>query len=635
MSKAEDLINDARNYASDQLQNAYKVMGNAMDLLNAMHAQGAGKLDYLIVPPEPIKPQQVPQFSGTGFKDPGFNAEEPHLEDVGNLDLSGAPPPPPPLAHYNPPPQPQGEPQDTTGNGPPINMVASVPPPPDLMAQIASIPVPKLIPITFPEPPTYTPPEFVGQPITPPPPPPTGLGDILRDEYTNISPIMVDAITAQLDAFLDREFPQFRPGMAKLEARLDTYLNGGSALSPEIENAIYNRTLDKTNNESVRAGRKAWNEAGRMGFTMPSPILVAQQYDIDQARRDTNARAAIDIAVKQAELEQQNLQFAVTQSSMLRKLAIDSGLAYYSGLVQINGQSLEYARALVDSIVKVYELAAKYSEIQARICEAYVRIYEAQLQGAMATIQAYTAHVNALVAKSNIDLAQVQLYTAQIGAVETEATVYRAYVDGIKAQAEIEKMKVEIYTAEVGAYVSKMNGFTARWQGYSAAVGGESAKMQASGVEQQAWASRGSVYEATIRGRTAALQGKLQANEGQIKAYQVAAEAYGSHVRALAEVAHAEVESFNTTIQAFTAEANALSAYSHAQVEAYMAGLRAADIASTILLANLAEANKIEMQKVTGMSQVATSAGSIFAGVAQATLSGMNSLASVSTEEDA
>jgi hypothetical protein len=635
MSTASDLIEDARGYASTQLTNAQIQMNAAMNILSGLSARGPGKFDLKMEPPKPYDPKGAPQYKGSSFRDPGLRATEPTFQDPGDLSEAGQPGDAPPVAQYYPPPQPQGEPTDTTGDPPPINDVTDVPPPPDLLAEIASIPVPVLIPVTFPDkPPVYVPPEFAGQPPTAPPPPPSNLEDTMRGEWSEISVIMVDAVTAQIDAFIDREFPNHRNGLQKIEERLFRYLEGGSALSPEVETALYNRLLDKTNMETTRASRKAWGEAGRMGFTLPNPILVAQQYDIDQQRRDTNARAAIDITVKQAELEQSNLQFAVTQSSMLRKLAIDSGLAYYNGLVTINGQALDYARSLVDAIVKSYDLAVKYCEIQARIYETEARIYEAHLKGAMAGIEAYVMMLKALEIKTQSDIAQVQLYTERINAVNAEANVYRAYIEGIKAEAEIERMKIEIYTAEVGAYVAKMNGYSARWQGYSAAVGGESAKMNASAVEQQAWSAKWAAYDSTIRGRTAALQGKLAVEEGRLKSYQAAVEAYNAHVQALAAVNRAEVDSFDSTIKAYQAEASARSAGASSELANYEAGLRAADVASQVLQAELREQNAVTMQKIISMAAVATAAGNIYSASASASLSGMNSLASVAAEDE-
>ena len=48
----------------------------------------------------------------------------------------------------------------------------------------------------------------------------------------------------------------------------------------------------------------------------------------------------MDIAVKQAEIEQANLQFAVTQSMNLRQVALQATQAWAGNLLQINGHPL-------------------------------------------------------------------------------------------------------------------------------------------------------------------------------------------------------------------------------------------------------------------------------------------------------
>src|SRR6185312_5372123 len=218
---------------------------------------------------------------------------------------------------------------------------------PDLLGEIATIVAPTLIDVTIGDAPTFQAPEFLGTEPVLPSAPPTDLDKTQRIQYSTILPVMREAVNSELDAFMDREFPQFRSGMAAIEDRLATYLQGGSALTPAIEDAIFNRTIDKTNADAKRMRQKVLGEGARAGFTIPPITLLQQLQDVDQERRNNNARAATDIAVKQAELEQHNLQFAVTTSANLRQIALNAALEYYTGLVQLNSHALEYARDVV------------------------------------------------------------------------------------------------------------------------------------------------------------------------------------------------------------------------------------------------------------------------------------------------
>lgn len=629
MTVAEDLIADARTHATDTTTAAIAAMAAAWSVLQGL---GAGPPTYppsiRIDVPSVGDPGDVPVYTGSTFESRTFDGVRPNLFALPDLALPAAPGEPPEVLEYDPPARPEGEPNaDLLGSPPAVNDELEVPAAPDLLSEISGIQKPTLINITVPTAPTYSEPEFLATRPVLNATAPTDLDVMMRDQYSTISPVMRDAVASQFDAFMDREFPAFRTGMAAIEERLATYLEGGTALSTAIENALYNRTLDKTNADATRANQKAWGEAARAGFQVPSAILLAQLIDLDQERRNANARAAIDIAIEQAKLEQQNLQFAVTQSSNLRQIALNAAIAYYNGLVQINGQALEYARSVVDAYVKSFDIAAKYAEMQARIYEAEARVYEARLKGALGAIEAYIARVRGLEAQANINMAQVNAYRARLEAVQAEAAVYKSSVDAVTAQAQIERLKVELYQARVQGYTAQVNALSARYNGYEAAVRGEAAKVQASAEAVRAFSAKVQAYGEVVKAKTAELESRTRGNESLIRAYQVDVEAYAALSRAEAEGVRAEIDSFSATVHAYTAKAQAISEKSRAEIAAYQTGLQAMMEQAKLFLEHLRQGNALDVARVTGMANVAVAAGNVYAAQAQAALAGMNTLA--------
>jgi len=627
---AAQLIQDARNYATDNLAAASTEMGFAMTVLSNLQNSPAIKLTLPAAgPPVPGDPGAVPAYTGPHFVATKFNGVEPKLQDISPLVLPGNPTAPDQLS-YDAPSTPSGEPS-TAGLGdiPTLDDLPAMPVAPDLLSEIRGIQAPPLLSITIPDAPNFVPPEFLGVRPNAAVAPPTGLDATMRDQFAAISPIMRDAVSTQLDAFLDREFPQFRSGMAAIETRLATYLAGGTALTPAIENAIYNRTLDKTSADSRRAARTLWESAAQRGHTIPSAILLAQQQDAAQESRNANVRAAIEIAVKQAELEQNNLQFAVTQSASLRNVAISAAMSYYSGMVQINGQALEYARDVLDAIVKAYDISARYAEIQARLYEADATIYRAQLEGALAVIEAYKAKIQGLEAQAQVNVAQVEAYRERIGAVEAEATVYRSEIEAIVAQAQLQRIKVELYDSKVRAYGAQVNAYSARWQGYAAAVSGQAAKMQVNAERVRAFQAEWGAYDSQVRAKATEIESQTRVNEQLLKVYQVDVEAFAALNRAEAEAVAAEVGSFSATIDAFKAKANAVAEKSRANIASYEVALRGLVAQADLYLSELREQNKVNVSRAEGIARVGVAAGEVYAGIAQSSLSGMNSLASI------
>jgi competence protein ComGC len=796
----QNLLVDARIFAANSQAAADNSLTAAMNSLSGGLPVGPKEKEMptlVVTPPVPYVPGVLPEFTGTPFEADAFDGTMDALSDVpdfvepaGFSSLAI-----PEIADYVPPTEPSFTPDGALlMNVPTVSDEYGAPPTPDLMAEIKGIAVPELIDVTIPvappreefpipaapprvylsvpsapeelsliiptappapditvppvpaalemtipDPPEYVEPQFTGTPPVFTAVMPTGLDERMRAEYLGVSPIMRDAATVALDTFLDREFPNYRAGMATLEARLATYLAGGTALSADVENAIFARTVDKTDTEARRAAQESWGKAARAGFTIPTAILLAQQGDIDQARRDNNVRAAIDIAIKQAELEQNNLQFAVTQSAGLRKVAIDASVAYYTGLVTINGQAVEYARSVVDSIVKAYDLATKQAETQARIYEAEARIYESKQKGAIAVFDAYTAQMKGYETRASVYLAQIKgfeaevdatvkapvaifdaeikgfeaeikgvgaevalqdarvrgfeaeikgldaqataqavvsknyeaelrgvdaqvnvyeahsknyeaglraveaqatiynsdvnAYRARLEAVQSEASVYRSAVEAANGKAQLERLKIELYQARVQAYVSQVNALTAEWQGFSAASQGRMAPVQASVERVRAYSAAASAHEAAIRGVTAEIDAVGRSNEAKAQSFSAEASAYNSYVQAKASFARAEIESFDLTLKTALADIEAGQAGRRSEITHYEIGLRGLLNAVQLYLEHErinSEYNKTRMQAI---AQMAVGGSQVYAGVAQAALSGMNTLASVALTE--
>lgn len=626
----EELITDARNYAVTVTSAGTSALNSAINVIGQVgqgYIAGQGpRVD--IRPPQPFNPADVPVYDGMRAEFKAFTGQKPQLSDPGNFNPPPGPGAAPPVPAYIDPVsyRPTGNADTTLLQGIPIvDDDVTLPPTPTI--DIDGIPEPVLIDVDIPDAPVFREPEFLGVRPEFNTPAPTDLDDTMRTEFSTISPIMRDAINAEFDAFLDREFPQFRSGMAAIEDRLAIYLQGGTALTPTVENAIYNRTMDKNDVDARRAASEAWTKSAKAGFTIPPALLLAQQIDIDKARRDSNARAATEIAIKQAELEQQNLQFAVSQSITLRKIAMDAAISYYGGLVQLNGQALDYARSIVDAIVKAYDIAVKEAEIKARLYEADARVYEARLKGAIAVIEVYEAQIRGELAKVEVNKSLVDVYRAQLDAAKTEAEVYRIQVEAVKAEIDIQKAKVDLYKAKVDAFVAQVNGYSAQWQGYVAAVTGERAKIEAAGEQVKAFGEKVRAYEAEVRARATEIEARAAINTQKLQAYKTEVEAYSALNMGEARGVEAEIASFQSSIAAYKAQADAEAAQAASELAIYEVALRGIQEAAKLQFAYTTHREKVDMAKAEAIGALAAQIGNMYAATSQATLSGMNSLA--------
>ena len=636
MTTANDLITAAQTYAQNAQNAAVSAMSGAAAALNGLgrtiSIDPFKNVSLAIKPPDPGDPGEVPLYTGSHFNvdDPfTFIGDVPTLSQIAPITLPNDIALPPPDLLYVEPMVPTGTSPDYSllSGIPTIDALPTLPVMPDLQGEIQGITAPVLLPIDIPDAPVYVAPEFDGVAPSFDAEVPTDLDLQMRASYSDIAPVFAAAVSNQFDAFLAAKFPGFAPGMAAIETRLATYLAGGSALTPAVEDAMMGRARARTNTEARRASQEIIKKGARAGFTIPGPVILSQLQDIDQHRRNENVKVAIEIYVKQAELEQTNLQFAVKQSSELRKIAIDASLEFYRGMVQINAQSLDFARATVDAIVKAFDVAARFAETQARIYEADAQVYRAKLEGALANIHVFTELVRAEEAKANTNRAAVDAYTARINAVKAEADVYRASVDAVVSLAGLERIKVELYDAKVHAFGSQVNAFTAQWQGYEAAVKGQNARMEVNVAHSREYEARANAYTATVNGKARAYEAALDGNKLLVDVFKARVQSYEVLEHAKAEAVQIDVGAYRATLDAFVAKANAISEKSKSEVAVYDVALRGLIAEANIIIEEMKEFNHLDIVRAQGLATISESLSAQFGKLAEAAMSGMNSLA--------
>ena len=568
---------------------------------------------------------EVPQYRGSAFVEPPSPGESPELREVPDLVLPDAPTntaKKPVIAT----PQTPAQLAQFNKQAPSVGSI-SVPAAPPALQNLDLLTPPTLTDITVPGAPVAQVPEFDAIRPDTTLQDPGNLEAQFRQDFRDQAGSMARVLEGEIDAYLDKINPQFHSQMAAIEDRLSRYLAGGTGFAPTVENAIWNRATDKIDGEYRRARDAAYDEAARRGFTLPTGALQSALMQSRQAAADASARAAMDIAIKQAEIEQANLQFAVTQSANLRQVAIQAAQAWAGNLVQINGQALEFAKGVLQSAIQLYDIQAKTVQIRAQLYQAEAEVYQHRLKAALAIYDAYQAHIEGLKAQVSVDAARVQAFQAQASGYAALANAYKAVIDGVTTKAQIEKLKVEAFGAEVNAFQAQVQAKTAEWQGFKAQLEGETIKIDAYGKEVQAYGQEVEAYRAQVQAQTTAIQAVSTANEAAARTYQASVGAYSALVQGRSTVVEAEIKSFESTLKAWTAGVQAQESEARVKIANNQANAQATISAygqnTQLALANMA----MNYKRMNDMARVGVSGAEVFGKMASSALSGMNSLA--------
>lgn len=392
---------------------------------------------------------------------------------------------------------------------------------------------------------------------------PPDVSRVVQGTYRDMQPVMVEALNGQVEVWIQKFNPEYHAQMSRLEQRLHELSSGETetGFKPHVEDAIYGRARSKISAEAMRATSEAAGAMAGRGFTLPNGALFAA---MNQARRSGNDQLAgtgREIVIKQAEMLQNNIQFAITQSANIRTTMMQGALNYFGALIQLNGQVVNMAQAVVESMVKAHDMIVRTYTAKLDAYKAEVSVYETLIRATTATIDIYKAEIEGEKAKVDVDVARIQAYREQVNAHQSQVSVYQAQVQAVITAAELEKLKIAAFEAETRAYSAEVQAKQGEWQAYSSAWGGEEAKIRAYIATNQVYQTELEAHKVAIQSESARIDAEIKGKEAELRAYT------------------AEVEAKRAEWQGFTAEWSGEEIKmraQQAQVDAYGKAVQAA-----------------------------------------------------------
>ena len=359
---------------------------------------------------------------------------------------------------------------------------------------------------------------------------------------------------AYVSAWIDRENPAHRAQLAKLEAELERSLQGGTGIKAEVQNAIIDRAREKQSRDADATRLAAYSEAASRGFTLPSGALMSAVARARQEASNNVSKAITDLAVAQMEMEQRNLQFAVTTSANLRQAMVSASLNYMGQIVSLNGQAMDYAKSVFANVVELYNASVRVFSARVDAYRTYASIYESQIKAAMAKLEVYQAEIDALKALTDVDQSKINLYKIQVDAITSVIAMYRAQIEAVQGRASLEKIKLEVFQIEVQAYGVQAQAKNSEWNGYTAELSGEEIKQKSYATELAAYNSELDAYKTRLSALVAENDAAAKNHQAKADNYRNSVAGYTAKVEAAKAKALAENEINRDLLNRFDSE---------------------------------------------------------------------------------
>src|SRR5262249_26203964 len=102
------------------------------------------------------------------------------------------------------------------------------------------------------------------------------------------------------------------------------FLAGGSSgLPPAVEQAIFDRAVDREEHNVEKMVKEAYDEFATRGYTLPPGVLMARTDEIRQKAQLAVNSANRELMIKAAEWELENIKFAVEQGVACENILVN------------------------------------------------------------------------------------------------------------------------------------------------------------------------------------------------------------------------------------------------------------------------------------------------------------------------
>jgi hypothetical protein len=419
--------------------------------------------------------------------------------------------------------------------------------------------------------------------------------------------------------------------LTALKATLTTRLAGGTGLDPTVEQAIFDRARDREAIQAQANITEATRLAEAAGFPLPTGALAA---DIRRAQReyyDKVSGASREIMVKQADLEQGNLEKTIATVMDLEGKLVENAF-------KLEQLAYESAKTVATNAVEIYNAQVTKFRAVVDAYNAYAGAYKTIIDGELAKVEVYKAEIQGELAKAQTNQVLVQQYEADIRAKLANVELYRVQIDAAKVLMELEGAKLGAIRERIQAYVAGINGETAKVEAYKATVQAEAVKAEAyrSGVQGQlavvdVFKAKADAFQAQAGAQGEKARAELGFYEARVRAYtatwdgwraRVAAEA--ERVKAIGMKSEAVVGAFRAELEGYKSTADVQARLFEAQVSQYSAQ-RNYTLAAEKMNADIVHSNNstmLEASKVGAQTYAQLAAAAYNTIKAQASVSG-------------
>lgn len=307
--------------------------------------------------------------------------------------------------------------------------------------------------------------------------------------------------------------PEYEAWIAdELRTALQSMLQGGTGIDVNVERAIWERDRGRLDAAALADIQGVEDEYSARGFEMPSGPMFSRVRDIVAKNKASIAEASRNVAIKQADLEQANRQFAIKTGAEVENMFVQIFLS-------TTQRSFDIAKYAVEARINIFNAQIAAFNVEQQIFAQRIEKFKADLQYSLSLIEAYKAQLQAEAIKGDINKSLVDAYKAKVQSFQAQVEAYRAVVDAATARGNLEKNKVELYRAQIEGARVRLEAKKGEYDAYESQIKGEVAKTSLEESNARAYTARVQAISAKADITVKQADVALRTSEQKLKAY--------------------------------------------------------------------------------------------------------------------
>lgn len=357
-------------------------------------------------------------------------------------------------------------------------------------------------------------------------------------------PPSAEGINAPKDDFSWSEIEYDSEVLSNTIALVNKFNQGGVVIPPVIWEALWARDNDREN----RAGEKLINEINSdwssRGFQLPQGVQNAQIAEVHQNIQSVSSERSRDIAIKEADMNIENLKFAVNQGIALENMR---GGWYQQAL----NRNLDAAKFTYSLSVNIFNAKLSFYNAQLTSYQAEAMVYKTQIEAELVKLEIYKSELEGQKIIGDLNMQQVQIYKIRVDALNTTIELYNAELKGIQLGVEIDATRIDAYSKEVQAYGEKIKAESLKLEAFKTTMQGAKIEADIYAVNVSAYASKVQAYSTKVDASAKSSNIDIEINKTLIQEYTAKLQAFTVETENAIAVLKSEVAAFDSSAKSY------------------------------------------------------------------------------------